>query len=581
MTSDDDSPTHAEAGVARRRATERQSRTRYQLGEAIGHGGMGEVLSARDLQIGRNVAIKRMLAESPSERGVERFLREARIQGRLDHPAIVPVHELGYDVDGNPFFVMKKLSGTTLSKILEEPAATTREKLLRAFADVCLAVAFAHTHGVVHRDLKPANIVLGDFGEVYVLDWGVAKLVGDPADSIDPSADDTATGAGQSIGTPGYMAPEQVADASDVDERADVYALGCLLFEILTGSALHPRGKHGLSSAVAGIDARASVRAPDKAVPPELDDVCVHATAHRRDDRLASARELADAILRYLDGDRDLARRRELASTHLAAARKAFVAGGDEDSHRNAIRDAGRALALDPTLDGAAELVGRLMLEPPPTLPREVERELADDIAATDRRQAHASIKISLFYAGFLPFLFISGSWIYAGVFTAYVALNTLLLRHRSRLGTGQHPYLQTLRNFVLVALAAHAYSPFLVGPGLAAATAAALLTTAAYLQTRRMVGMVAMILAAVFLPWVFEALDIVDTTMTIGTAGVTFNSPAVHAMGAAIAGAGLVVYTVGVVTAVALLVHVMVRRERESRRHLHVQAWQLRQLVS
>src|SRR5262245_60547293 len=157
MTSDDDSPTHAEPGVARRRATERQSRTRYQLGEPIGHGGMGEVLSARDLQIGRDVAIKRMLAENPTERGVERFLREARIQGRLDHPAIVPVHEVGHDIDGNPFFVMKKLSGTTLSKILASPDAATREKLLRAFADVCLAVAFAHKHGVLHRDLKPAN----------------------------------------------------------------------------------------------------------------------------------------------------------------------------------------------------------------------------------------------------------------------------------------------------------------------------------------------------------------------------------------------------------------------------------------
>jgi eukaryotic-like serine/threonine-protein kinase len=581
MTSDDDSPTHAEPGVARRRATERQSRTRYQLGEPIGHGGMGEVLTARDLQIGREVAVKRMLAENPTERGVERFLREARIQGRLEHPAIVPVHEIGHDVDGNPFFVMKKLSGTTLSKILETPAATTREKMLRAFADACLAVAFAHTHGVVHRDLKPANIVLGDFGEVYILDWGVAKLVGDPADSIDPSADDTATGAGQSIGTPGYMAPEQVADASDVDGRADVYALGCVLFEILTGDTLHPRGKQGLSSAVAGADARASVRAPDKAIPPELDDLCVHATAHSRDKRLGSARELADAVLRYLDGDRDLARRRELASTHLTAAREAFAAGRDEDSHRTAIREAGRALALDPTLDGAAELVGRMMLEAPRTLPREVERELAADATATDRRQARTSLWISSLYLFFVPFVFVAGNWLYAGVLTTFLLLNLVLVYRRAHHGTGQHPHVQTLRNVVLVALVGHAYSPFLVGPGLAAATAASLLVTASYLETRRMWAMLAMMLAAVFVPWILEASGLVDATMTVSPTGVKFETPAIDAMGRGMAQSGFVFFTLGVVGAVAILVHVMVKRERESRRHLYVQAWQLRQLVS
>src|SRR5262249_33611770 len=162
-------------------------------------------------------------------------------------------------------------------------------------------------------------------------------------------------------------------------------------------------------------------------------------TAHKRDERLASARELADAVLRYLDGDRDLARRRELASTHLAAARTAFAAGGDEDSHRTAIREAGRALALDPTLEGAGQVLRRLMLEPPRSLPREVERELEADAVATDRRQARTGMWIAALYIGFVPFLFVAGSWLYASAFVAYLAFNTIVLRVRARAGTGRH----------------------------------------------------------------------------------------------------------------------------------------------
>src|SRR5262245_53468629 len=129
---------------------------RYRLARLIGKGGMGEVIAARDEQVGRDVAIKRMRAASPSERSIQRFLREASIQGRLEHPAIVPVHEIGRDHDGLPFFVMKKLTGTTLSKILvvpEQREAFGLQRILRAFVDVCLAVELAHVRGVVHRDL--------------------------------------------------------------------------------------------------------------------------------------------------------------------------------------------------------------------------------------------------------------------------------------------------------------------------------------------------------------------------------------------------------------------------------------------
>ena len=156
----------------------------YQIGELIGRGGMGEVVVAQDQRIGREVAVKRIRAQKPSHDAVERFLREARIQARLDHPAIVPVYELGTDAVGLPYFTMKRLTGVTLGKRLTDKAPI--QPLLRAFADVCLAIQLAHTRGVVHRDLKPSNIMLGDYGEVYVLDWGVARVISDRTRSTHP-----------------------------------------------------------------------------------------------------------------------------------------------------------------------------------------------------------------------------------------------------------------------------------------------------------------------------------------------------------------------------------------------------------
>jgi serine/threonine protein kinase len=146
---------------------------RYRVQRRIGKGGMGEVMLARDEQLGRDVAIKRMRAANPSERAIQRFLREATVQGRLEHPSIVPVHEIGRDSDGLPFFVMKKLAGDSLEKILVEDKLS-QQRVLRAFVEVCHAIELAHQRGVVHRDLKPDNIMIGDLGEVYVVDWGVA-----------------------------------------------------------------------------------------------------------------------------------------------------------------------------------------------------------------------------------------------------------------------------------------------------------------------------------------------------------------------------------------------------------------------
>src|SRR5689334_19756271 len=159
----------------------------YKVGELIGRGGMGEVVLADDLQLERKVAIKRMRGEQPTTEAIVRFLREAKIQARLDHPAIVPVHALGHDSAGRPYFTMKRLAGTTLADTIER-ATASQQTLLRAFVDVCLAIDFAHARSVIHRDLKPSNIMLGDYGEVYVLDWGVARIAGD-ADAPAASSD--------------------------------------------------------------------------------------------------------------------------------------------------------------------------------------------------------------------------------------------------------------------------------------------------------------------------------------------------------------------------------------------------------
>jgi len=352
---------------------------RYELRDVIGRGGMGEVRLARDLRIEREVAVKLMRATG-DEVGVGRFLREARVQGVLDHPAVVPVHDLGTDRDGNPYFVMKRLAGTTLADVLasNDPAMRARwprRQLLARLVDICLAIEFAHTRGVIHRDLKPANIMLGDFGEAYVLDWGLARILSasdPPPDIATVSSEriDAATGdsqetrAGDLLGTPGYMSPEQVR-GDPVGAPTDVYALGCVLFEILVGKPALPRGLEALPAALAAPCHHPAQHAPD--VAPEFDALCACATAADAAQR-PTARQLADGIQAYLDGDRDLARRRDLADAHAHAAREAMRLPGDT-ARATAVREAGRALALDPENAQAQQVLGTLLITAPAEVP--------------------------------------------------------------------------------------------------------------------------------------------------------------------------------------------------------------------
>ena len=194
---------------------------RYEITGVAGHGGMGTVYVARDHVLDRDVAVKVLdLADHGGSRAA-RLQREAHILARLDHPGIVPVHDAGALLDGRAFYVMKLVTGGRLDDLIRDPLPLANR--LSVFDRILDAVAFAHAHGVVHRDLKPENVMVGRFGEVYVMDWGVAQ---DGGVDAEPAV----------VGTPGFMPPEQ-AQASGVDPRADVFALGALLEHMIGGSS--------------------------------------------------------------------------------------------------------------------------------------------------------------------------------------------------------------------------------------------------------------------------------------------------------------------------------------------------------
>ncbi|HSD88227.1 MAG TPA: serine/threonine-protein kinase [Kofleriaceae bacterium] len=565
--------------------------TRYRIGDVLGQGGMGEVLSARDEQIGRPVAIKRLRVESPSPEVLARFLREARIQGRLEHPAVVPVHEL-WNEGGQPFFVMKQLAGTTLADVIPKLALRDRraledftlQRLLRAFAEVCLAIEFAHTRQVVHRDLKPANIVLGDFGEVYVLDWGIARITEVTDDDHRDSFADigtvagTETIAGAILGTPGYIAPEQIRGDFFLDGRADVYSLGCILFEILALQPLHPRGQPGLASALAGIDARPSVRAPALEIPPELDTICVKATQVDPNLRYDTARELGNAVQHFLDGNRDLALRRELATTELATARAALKAGNGPTERRDALRASARALALDPTDREAADLVGHLMLEPPVETPEEVEREIESLDLEALRTSARFGMLAAIAYLAFFPLLYWIGfreTWyLVAGpALCIAIVLDEILVAPR-------HPYLSgyfaITANLAMFALFAWMVSPVVIGPGPAIIMVTLMATHRKLIRPWQLALLTA---AATLLPWILELAGVFPSRLSVSGNTMHITTSAGHLDPAATL-AGLFIYTLAVIHLAALLSRLQDDDRRKTRRAMQLQSWTLRQLV-
>ncbi len=321
-----------------------QGRGNYQLLGEIARGGMGVILKGHDTDLGRDVAVKVLdgeLAKRPAV--VQRFVEEAQIGGQLQHPGIVPVYELGLMADERPYFTMKLVKGRTLAALLAERSspADDRGRLLSIFESVCQTMAYAHSKGVLHRDLKPANIMVGAFGEVQVVDWGLAKVMqrGGVADekraknatlntvieTVRSGPKGSGSGSnsmvGSVMGTPAYMAPEQAQGEVDaLDERADVFSLGAILCEVLTGRPPYVESAEKDAESVLSQAAFAKLEPAKKALEacgadPALVHLCHQCLMPPKAVRPASAAVVAKAVHEYLTSTEERARKAEMDAT--------------------------------------------------------------------------------------------------------------------------------------------------------------------------------------------------------------------------------------------------------------------------
>jgi tetratricopeptide (TPR) repeat protein/tRNA A-37 threonylcarbamoyl transferase component Bud32 len=277
-------------------------------------GGMGEIWLAEDSQIGRQVAVKKLRTGRDKQQA--RFMIEAQITGQLEHPSVVPLHDLGVDETGQPFYVMKFVQGRRLTEYIAEFHASPTSadwldniafrRLLEIFVHVCNVVAYAHSRSVLHRDIKPDNIMLGPYGEVVVLDWGLAKVVGQTEDSRVHSVrlsgeGSTATQDGSIVGSPFYMSPEGAEGHPEaVDQSSDVYLLGATLYQILTDQPPRKGGSNWELIDLALHGRPANPRKLNPGIPRAIEAICRKAMAYRKQDRYATPLELADDVQRFL-----------------------------------------------------------------------------------------------------------------------------------------------------------------------------------------------------------------------------------------------------------------------------------------
>lgn len=294
----------------------------------VGRGGIGRVVAALDEHLGREVAVKELRRQGPAGAGPSaaqmRFVHEARVTGQLEHPSIVPVHELGQRADGTLYYTMKLVRGRTLSEAVgQADGLQGRLGLLAHFRDLCQAVAYAHDRGVIHRDIKPANVMVGEFGETVVLDWGLAKIVGSPEPPATDEADATDTSSsssgqrpisasgrsdtqyGQALGTPSYMSPEQaLGELEQLGPPADVWGLGAVLYVLLTGRPPHVgTSVTDVLRRVASEDVPA-VHEHEPRAPGELVAICQRALSRDIGARYPDAKALAQEVEAYLVGHR-------------------------------------------------------------------------------------------------------------------------------------------------------------------------------------------------------------------------------------------------------------------------------------
>lgn len=307
----------------------------YEIVREIARGGVGRIDLIRDKDLMRTLVMKTLIdGAGATDYVLKKFVEEAQITAQLEHPNIVPVHDFGFFSGGEVFFTMKLVQGRTLKEIIkglrkhdpEIVSQFSRTRLLTAFVQVCMAISFANSRGVVHRDIKSSNIMLGDYGETLVLDWGIAKVVGASDDMHGVSVatlrsqSDDSTLMGVVTGTPAYMSPEQAAGKIDaVDQRSDVYALGAVLYELL---AYRPpfRGKNFrqiLAQVLTRAPVAPSTRAPANNVPRRLEEICLRCLEKRPEDRYQSVPELVADLEQYLAGVEDLDRRMRMSQTKL------------------------------------------------------------------------------------------------------------------------------------------------------------------------------------------------------------------------------------------------------------------------
>jgi eukaryotic-like serine/threonine-protein kinase len=279
---------------------------RYDQVAEHARGGLGRVVRAVDKRLGRTVAVKELLRHDEVHEA--QFVREALITARLEHPGIVPVHEAGRWPNGSPYYVMKLVEGRTLKELFaSKPSLTERLALLQHVIAIADAVGYAHSEGVIHRDLKPSNVIVGEFGETIVIDWGLARdtkrdVPEVPAELlVQAKGSGVSTISGRIVGTPAYMAPEQ-ARGELVDERADVYAIGAVLYELLAGKAPHAdeTPQAVLDRVIAGPPAPLSDVAPD--APGELADIVRKAMARQPVERYPNGTALAEDLRRFQTG---------------------------------------------------------------------------------------------------------------------------------------------------------------------------------------------------------------------------------------------------------------------------------------
>ena len=344
---------------------------KYQILGEIARGGMGAVLKGRDTDLGRDLAIKVLLESHRNDSSlISRFIEEAQIGGQLQHPGIVPVYELGCFTDQRPFFTMKLVKGQTLAALLQARSspAQDRARCLSIFESVCQTIAYTHARGVVHRDLKPNNVMVGSFGEVQVMDWGLAKVLhsGGVADERKTrseneeqiktgrsGSDQDASRAGSVLGTPAYMPPEQARGQVDaVNERADVFALGAMLCEILTGAPPYRSGSYAEMHRMAA-EANLSPafdRLRSSGGDAELIELALRCLAPAASDRPRDAGEVARATSAYLSGVQD-----RLHAAEIDRAQAQARAGEERKRRKTQFRmAAGILLALLAGIAGVA-----------------------------------------------------------------------------------------------------------------------------------------------------------------------------------------------------------------------------------